>query len=231
MKLFRSFIEEIPLEFIKSNTSGKYSDLSSIEVYKGKLSPYESEVITKYMSGCTVLHEYLSPRVSPFDKNDSILSRDWTDGVYYWDESTLHCVDKYNIRLPNDFKKHVYKQINSGCITNGDLTENEIKEIYATLFSKENDTFDTSYIPSDDYSKVFSGLINIPVEYAQLRALLYNLSYVKSETIKPDGSFELNLLVDRSLLIKHLNKFGLELSDYKYPYLKPYVYRNISNTS
>lgn len=33
-----------------------------------------------------------------------------TDGVFYWSNLLAHYVDKYNLKLPEDFEKHILKQ-------------------------------------------------------------------------------------------------------------------------
>ncbi len=226
MKLFKPFLEEIPAVLLESSVDNEYDDLESIVEYQGKLSPCESEIIAQYMSNCTVLEEWLSNRSSPIDKNDSIRSCDWTDGVYYWDELTRHCIQKYRIRLPNDFKKHVHQQIKNQSVTKLVLAEDEVEEIYKSVSdNSKSRIFDTSYIVSDDYSELFSDSLVIPVEYSRLRSRLYDGSYVKGEAIALNGDYELNLLVDRHVLIKLLDESGLQLSDHKYPYKKPFVYR------
>lgn len=223
MKRFKPFIEEKSIDLLDPSDCQKYSHLDSINEYKGKLSPCESSIITNYMLNCTVIRQWLSSRPSPFEKNEYILSQDWTDGVYYWDELIIHCINKYNIRLPTNFKEHVHQQINSNCAIKTDraMTDNEVEAIYTEVGTS---LYDTSYKVSEDYSEIFTDSIIIPVQYANLRANLYNLSVVKNETIKSDGNYELDLLVSRHILIKYLDEFDLNLSDYKYPYVKPFVY-------
>lgn len=61
--------------------------------------------VFEYMTNAKVLIEFISPTPDPY--NPEVLVRNVIYGDYVWDRIVLRWVEKYRVRLPNDFLEHV----------------------------------------------------------------------------------------------------------------------------
>jgi hypothetical protein len=68
--------------------------------------PQISQRVLDYMKNGRVLIEFVSPTADPFNPGHLVRSTIYSDGTYVWDGIVLHWIEKYKVRLPDDFIKH-----------------------------------------------------------------------------------------------------------------------------
>ena len=59
------------------------------------------------MENAKVLIEFVSPTADPFNPEAFVRNVIYSDGDYVWDGIVLHWIEKYRVRLPNEFLEHV----------------------------------------------------------------------------------------------------------------------------
>lgn len=101
---------------------------SSIESNKNFLSEDLTIEVLNYLKSGLELVIFVSPWSDPYDKNVSYPYGIYTDGSYIWDSTIIYWVEKYQIRLPEDFINHI-KNANMKNILNLELmlTADDIK--------------------------------------------------------------------------------------------------------
>lgn len=67
------------------------------------LDPVLAGRIASYMRHGKVLIEFVSPIPDPYSPSDLVRNVVFSDGVYAWDGIILNWVEKYRIRLPEEF--------------------------------------------------------------------------------------------------------------------------------
>jgi len=68
--------------------------------------PQVSQRVLDYMKNAKVLIEFISPTADPFNPDHLVRNTVYSDGTYVWDGIVLHWIEKYRVRLPDDFIKH-----------------------------------------------------------------------------------------------------------------------------
>lgn len=101
---------------------------SSIESNKNFLSEDLTIEVLNYLKSGLELVIFVSPWNDTYDKNVSYPYGIYTDGSYIWDSTIIYWVEKYQIRLPEDFINHI-KNSNMKNILNLELmlTADDIK--------------------------------------------------------------------------------------------------------
>ncbi len=66
-----------------------------------------SQRVLAYMKRAKVLAEFVSPTADPFNPEHPVRNIIYSDGTYVWDSIVLHWIEKYRVRLPNEFLEHV----------------------------------------------------------------------------------------------------------------------------
>lgn len=69
--------------------------------------PELSKRVFEYMNNANVLIEFISPTPDPFNPEDLVRNVIYSDGDYVWDGIIMHWIEKYRVRLPNEFLEHV----------------------------------------------------------------------------------------------------------------------------
>jgi hypothetical protein len=85
-------------------TGGGTSEPSMLELRFENAEPFESKVVSYLRSG-VVLDECLGVETDVIDAADQNLlyQSDRTDGTWVWREDLAHYVEKYHLRLPDEF--------------------------------------------------------------------------------------------------------------------------------
>ncbi len=81
---------------------------SSIESNKNFLDEDLTIEVLNYLKSGLELVVFVSPWNDPYDKNTSYPYGIYTDGLYIWDSTIIHWVEKYQIRLPKEFISHIH---------------------------------------------------------------------------------------------------------------------------
>lgn len=101
---------------------------SSIEDNKNFLSGDLTLRVLHYLKSGFEVVMFVSPWNDPYDKNVSYPYGIYTDSLYIWDSTIIYWVEKYQIRLPQEFIEHIYdknvENISSSELT---LTADEVK--------------------------------------------------------------------------------------------------------
>ncbi|WFS03141.1 hypothetical protein [Rhizobium tumorigenes] len=64
--------------------------------------------VAAYLKQGLILIEFVSPTRDPYSQHDMVRNVVFSDGVYFWDGVILHWVEKYRVRLPEEFMAHFY---------------------------------------------------------------------------------------------------------------------------
>ncbi|MHC2460656.1 hypothetical protein ACVMIX_007360 [Rhizobium leguminosarum] len=62
--------------------------------------------VAAYLRRGLVLIEFVSPTPDPYSPVDLVRNVVFSDGVYFWDGIILHWVEKFKIRMPEEFMAH-----------------------------------------------------------------------------------------------------------------------------
>lgn len=62
--------------------------------------------VSKYMKSGLVILEFVSPVSDPVKSGDMVRNAIFSDGVYAWDGIVINWVEKYRVRLPDEFMRH-----------------------------------------------------------------------------------------------------------------------------
>lgn len=67
-----------------------------------------AEEVAAYLRRGLILIEFVSPTPDPYCHDDMVRNVVLSDGVYVWDGVILNWVEKYRVRMPEEFMKHFY---------------------------------------------------------------------------------------------------------------------------
>ncbi|MBB3391052.1 hypothetical protein FHT82_003824 [Rhizobium sp. BK275] len=67
-----------------------------------------AEEVAAYLRRGLILIEFISPTPDPYCHDDLVRNVALSDGVYVWDGVLLNWVEKYKVRMPEEFVKHFY---------------------------------------------------------------------------------------------------------------------------
>ncbi|PDT12604.1 hypothetical protein CO655_05630 [Rhizobium sp. M1] len=62
--------------------------------------------VSAYLRRGLVLIEFVSPTPDPYSPADLVRNVVFSDGIYFWDGIILHRVEKYKVRMPEEFMAH-----------------------------------------------------------------------------------------------------------------------------
>lgn len=88
----------------------QYSEVApiaqSIKVNMDAMPASLAKGVAAYLSRGLVLIEFVSPTPDPYSPADLVRNVVFSDGVYFWDGIILHWVEKYKVRMPEEFMAH-----------------------------------------------------------------------------------------------------------------------------
>ncbi|WP_064684553.1 hypothetical protein [Rhizobium bangladeshense] len=88
----------------------QYSDVAihaqSIKENINTMPASFAEEVATYLRRGLVIIEFVSPTPDPYNPVDLVRNVVFSDGVYFWDGIILHWVEKYKIRMPEEFMVH-----------------------------------------------------------------------------------------------------------------------------
>ncbi|WFR98778.1 hypothetical protein [Rhizobium tumorigenes] len=80
----------------------------SIEDNMNAMSVRLAKEVADYLKQGLILIEFVSPTLDPYSQHDMVRNVVFSDGVYFWDGVILHWVEKYRVRMPEEFMRHFY---------------------------------------------------------------------------------------------------------------------------